>query len=165
MILWSELNRALHLLDQRKLIMSVIMSLSHTYSYIHHVISPLVHTWSWSYAYACNRCIEECDKGDVHQDVPRGAGTSLGVGGPVTRSRRRRGNHAWKLKPWAILFCERQAPEHYKPPTFKAINYICYMCIVALSGRSWLEPLAALYHSLSRYMNPWILCRQDRFYA
>jgi hypothetical protein len=28
-----------------------------------------------------------------------------------------------------------------------------------------LETLVALYHSLSKYMNPWILCRQDRLYA
>jgi hypothetical protein len=70
-----------------------------------------------------------------------------------------------EAKPEAFLCWLRQAPEHYKPPYFKAINYICYICIVALSGRSWLEPLAALYHSLSRYMNPRILCRQDRLYA
>jgi hypothetical protein len=58
----------------------------------------------------------------------------------------------------------RQAPEHYKPPTFKEINYLCYMyCYI-----KWQElfgTLAALYHSLSRYMNPWILCRQDHLYA
>jgi hypothetical protein len=30
-----------------------------------------------------------------------------------------------KLK--VFLYQLRQAPEHYKPPTFKAINYICYM--------------------------------------
>jgi hypothetical protein len=48
----------------------------------------------------------------------------------------------------------RQAPKHIKPPTFTAINYIYVITIVALSGRSWLETLAALYHSLSRYMNP-----------
>jgi hypothetical protein len=32
-----------------------------------------------------------------------------------------------ETEPETILFCLRQAPEHYKPPTFKAINYICYM--------------------------------------
>jgi hypothetical protein len=37
------------------------------------------------------------------------------------------------LEPSSLL---RQAPEHYKPPTFKAINYIYVICIVALSGRS-----------------------------
>jgi hypothetical protein len=47
-----------------------------------------------------------------------------------------------------------QAPEHYKPPTFKAINFIYVISIVALSGRSWLETLAALYPSLSKYINP-----------
>jgi hypothetical protein len=56
-------------------------------------------------------------------------------------------NHRLELDP-------RQAPEHIKPPTFKAINYIYVISIVALSGRIWLETLAALYHSLSRYMNP-----------
>jgi hypothetical protein len=37
---------------------------------------PLVHTWSWSYAYACKRCTEERDEGDVPYDVPGGVGTS-----------------------------------------------------------------------------------------
>jgi hypothetical protein len=53
----------------------------------------------------------------------------------------------------------KQAPKHYKPPTFKAINSIYVISIVALSGRSCLETLAALYHSLFRDMNPWILHR------
>jgi hypothetical protein len=53
----------------------------------------------------------------------------------------------------------RKAPEHSKPPIFKAINSIYVISIVALGDRSWLETLAALYHSLSRYMNPWILHR------
>jgi hypothetical protein len=52
-----------------------------------------------------------------------------------------------EAKPKAILICLRQAPEHYKPLTLKAINYIYVICIVALTGRSWLETLAVLYHS------------------
>jgi hypothetical protein len=32
-----------------------------------------------------------------------------------------------EAEPEAVLVCLRQAPEHYKTPTFKAINYICYM--------------------------------------
>jgi hypothetical protein len=32
-----------------------------------------------------------------------------------------------EAKPEATFICLRQAPEHYKPPTFKAINYICYI--------------------------------------
>jgi hypothetical protein len=36
-----------------------------------------------------------------------------------------------EAKPWSIFFRLRQAPEHYKPPTFKAIIYI-YMLYVLL---------------------------------
>jgi hypothetical protein len=32
-----------------------------------------------------------------------------------------------EAEPKLFLCRLRQAPEHYKPPTFKAINYICYM--------------------------------------
>jgi hypothetical protein len=35
--------------------------------------------------------------------------------------------------------------KHYKSHTFKAISSIYVISIVALSGRSWLETLAALY--------------------
>jgi hypothetical protein len=53
----------------------------------------------------------------------------------------------------------RQAPEHYKTPYFsKQILYMCYM-YCCITYKSWLETLAALYHSLSRDMNPWILHR------
>jgi hypothetical protein len=41
-----------------------------------------------------------------------------------------------EAEPKVFLCWLRQAPEHYKPPTFKEINYICYIHIVALSGRS-----------------------------
>jgi hypothetical protein len=41
-----------------------------------------------------------------------------------------------EAEPEAVLVRLRQAPEHYKPPTFKAINYIYVICIIALSGRS-----------------------------
>jgi hypothetical protein len=38
-----------------------------------------------------------------------------------------------EAEPWTIFFRLRQAPEHYKPPTFKAIIYIyvlyMYCCI------------------------------------
>jgi hypothetical protein len=42
----------------------------------------------------------------------------------------------WCLTNTDLVLDSRQAPEHYKPPTFKEINYICYIYIVALSGRS-----------------------------
>jgi hypothetical protein len=61
-------------------------------------------------------------------------------------------------KHWLVLD-PRQAPEYYKTPYFsKQIIYMCYMycCIMY---RSWLETLAALYHSLSRDIKSWILCR------
>jgi hypothetical protein len=32
-----------------------------------------------------------------------------------------------EAEPKVFLCWLRQASEHYKPPTFKAINYICYM--------------------------------------
>jgi hypothetical protein len=32
-----------------------------------------------------------------------------------------------EAEPEAVLIRLRQAPEHDKPPTFKAINYICYI--------------------------------------
>jgi hypothetical protein len=45
-----------------------------------------------------------------------------------------------EARPKAVLVYLRQAPEHYKPPTFKQL-IIYVICIVALSGRSCLEPL------------------------
>jgi hypothetical protein len=47
-----------------------------------------------------------------------------------------------KANPWSIFFRLRQAPEHYKPPTFKAIIYL-YMLYVLLHyviGIDW-KPL------------------------
>jgi hypothetical protein len=75
---------------------------------------------------------------------------------PEVQSNELRGNAGAvrEAEPEAILVWLRQALEHYKPPTFKAINYIYVICIVPLNGRSWIETLAALYRSLSRYMNP-----------
>jgi hypothetical protein len=49
-----------------------------------------------------------------------------------------------EAEPLSIFFRLRQAPEHYKPPTFKEIIYIQVICIVALRDMSWLETLAAL---------------------
>jgi hypothetical protein len=72
-----------------------------------------------------------------------------------------------EAEPWTIFFRLRQTPEHYKPPTFKVIIYIytCYICIVVLLYRSWLETLAALITLLVQQIEPWILCRQDRMYT
>jgi hypothetical protein len=58
---------------------------------------------------------------------------SDGTGGDVGATRESRAQ--------SLRLCRlRQVPEHYKPPTFKVINYVC-ICIVALGGRSCLEPL------------------------
>jgi hypothetical protein len=68
-----------------------------------------------------------------------------------------------EAEPWTIFFRLRQALEHYKPPTFKAIIYIyiyiCCICIVVLHYWSWLETLAALITLLVQQFEPWILCR------
>jgi hypothetical protein len=89
------------------------------------------------------------------------------VQGQEAQSDKTGGDEGTVVEHWTSshIHCLRQARKHYRPPTFKAINYLYVLCIVALSGRSWMETLAALYHSLSRYMNPWILYRQDRLYA
>jgi hypothetical protein len=51
------------------------------------------------------------------------------VRGQETQSDKIRGDVGaiHEAKPKAFLCQLRQAPEHYKSPTSKAINYICYM--------------------------------------
>lgn len=111
------------------------------------VISSVVHTWSWSYEYACNRCTEKRDDGKVPQDVPGGVGARSGVGGPVRRNPRRRRNRGWALN------LEPSSYGQGKPRSIISLllskQLIIYViCIVALSGRSWLEPLL-------HYIIPW----------
>jgi hypothetical protein len=95
------------------------------------IMSSLMHTWNSLGAYTCNRCAEN----RVTSEVPRGVEPEVEVrsraGGPVRRSRRRRGNRSWSRTLISLFFRLRQAPEHYKPPTFKAIIYL-YMLYVLL---------------------------------
>jgi hypothetical protein len=35
--------------------------------------------------------------------------------------------------PWSIFFRLKQAPEHYKPPTFKAIIYIYMLYVLCIT--------------------------------
>jgi hypothetical protein len=116
----------LSFIHAHKLIMSFIMSSSHTYSYIRHVILPLVHTWNslvHIHAIGVSRIVvqaklrkawtpklESIWEPEVQSDEP---GANAGA--------------VHEAEPEAILIWLRQAPEHYKPPTFKAINYICYI--------------------------------------
>jgi hypothetical protein len=111
--------------------------------HVHHVISFLMHTWYSSCAHACNRCTGGSDTCGVRMNQPGGGGASSK--GPASRTRGQRGGCAWVSQSRAIFIRERQVPEHSKPHTLrKQWVYMCYLCIVALSYRSWLETLAAL---------------------
>jgi hypothetical protein len=137
----------LSFIHAHKFIMSHLVHTWNSLVHIHAIGVPRIMIWVKSHK-AWTPEVESVREPEVQSDK---------TGGDVGAVR--------EAEPKVFLCQLRQALEHYKPPTFKAINYICYIYIVALSGKSRLEPLAALYHSLSRYMNPWILCRQDRLYA
>jgi hypothetical protein len=66
--------------------------------------------------------------------------------------------------PEAILRRLRQAPEHYKTPTFQRNYYIYVICIVALSiGVGWNPCCITIIPCPTIWT--WIQCRQDRIYA
>jgi hypothetical protein len=111
--------------------------------HVHHVISSLLHTWYWFYAYACNRCARWCDPTGIQGNGLGGSAAPVtGATGVGTRRCARR-CQGWLSISHALQLCERQAPEHYKPPNFWNQLSIYVIHIDALSYRCWLKTLAA----------------------
>jgi hypothetical protein len=126
---------------------------------INHFELPCRHSHTWSSCHPILLCIHDINSMHMHAiGVPEGVtlvefegtcpnerGASSSTGGLATISREHQGGSAWVSESWTFSLCKRQAPEHSKPPTLrKQWVYICYICIVALSYRSWLETLTAL---------------------
>jgi hypothetical protein len=116
-----------------------------TWSYLaHHVISSLMHTWYWFYAYACNRCVGGSNVGGIQRNLPGGRGANLG--GPASRTRGQRGGRSWVPVAQAFVVHERQAPEHSKPPTlWKQLSISMLYMYYRIKYRSCLEPLLHIY--------------------
>jgi hypothetical protein len=116
-------------------IMSFILSSFHTCSYVHHVISSLMHIWYSSCAYACNRWGQETQP-------PEAGGSEEDLLECLNR------------KP---SFFVNGKPRSIKSPNFwNAIKYYV-IYIVALSYRCWMKTLAVLISNPCPDI-PWILC-------
>jgi hypothetical protein len=75
-------------------------------------------------------------------------------GGAAFRRSARRGRR-WVPGPSSVQLCERQAPEHYKPPNFWNAIKVLMLYIVALSlGVGWKHLLYWLSNPCPRYYYP-----------
>ena len=103
-------------------------------SFIMSIMSFLMHPWYLSCASACNRCTGRSDPAGIQGTERAAAADTGGLGGAAFRRSARRG-HRWVPGSPSVQLCERQAPEHIKPPNFRnAITVLSlHICIVALS--------------------------------
>jgi hypothetical protein len=67
----------------------------------------------------------------------------------------------WVPGSQAVQLCERQAPEHYKPPNFWNIIKYYVISIVALSDRCWMKTLVALISNPCPDTTIWILSSSE----
>jgi hypothetical protein len=102
----------------------------------------------------CNRCTGGGDASGVRGSASGGGAGA--VGGARGADKRRKGHWGVTWVPWSpsIIFSERQDPVHANP-TFVYISFEYFYLFIALSCRSWVKTLAALYLCLSRYRT-WI---------
>ena len=126
-------------------------------SFIMSIMSFLMHPWYLSCASACNRCTGRCDIAGI-QGTERGAAAANtgGSRGAALGKSARRGRR-WVPRSPSVQLCERQAPEHIKPPNFQnAVKVLLlHIYIVALSlGVGCKHLLHWLPNSLSRYCYP-----------
>jgi hypothetical protein len=131
---WSDLNRALELLKCIPFRACCIPSYASMRFIVH----------------SCNRCTRGSDTPRVQgSDSGRGSGAAEGARGPSwRRSSRRRSTWVPVLSP--VLVPERQALVHANPIVLY-INLEYFYLFIALSCRSCMKTLVALYLSLSRY--------------
>ena len=135
---------------------------SNTYcdSFIMSIMSFLKHPWYLSRASACNRCTGRSDTAGI-QGTERwaAAANTGGSGGAALRRSAKRGRR-WVLGSPSVQLCERQAPEHIKPPNFRnavtlLLLYIYIYIYCCIKFRCWMRTIAALVtQSLSRYCYP-----------
>ena len=91
-----------------------------------------VHPW-YLPSHSCNRCAGGSDTAGV-----RGSELGGGAQGAGNRRSSHRGGVARVPWPPSILFPERQAPEHMKPPMFLQIHWVSFILDDALSiGIGW----------------------------
>jgi hypothetical protein len=131
---WSDLNRALELLKCIQFRACCIPS----YVSIRFIVHP------------CNRCSGGSDTPRVRgSDSGGGSGAAEGARGPSRRRSSRR-RSTWVPGSSSILVPERQAPMH-ADPTVLYINLEYFYLFTALSCKSCMKTLFALYLSLSKY--------------
>ena len=85
-------------------------------------------------ASACNRCTGRSDPAGIRGTERAAAADTGGSGGAAFRRSARRGRRLVPGSP-SVQLCERQAPEHIKPPNFRnAVTILLlHIYIVALS--------------------------------
>ena len=131
------------------------MFLLNTYcdSFIMSIMSFLMHPWYLSCALACNRCTGRCDTVGIRGTERGAATTNTGGSGGVALGRSAGRGHRWVLGSPSVQLCERQAPEHIKPPNFQnAVKVLLlHIYIVALSLGVGCKHFALVIQSLSRY--------------
>jgi hypothetical protein len=119
-----------------------------------------MHSLYSSSAYACNRCSRGRDVARVQRDESGSSQSAVArtrSSRRAARSRRTRRSGGWVPGSQAMQLCERQGPEHYKPPNFwNTIKYYV-ISIVALSGRYWMKTLVALISNPCPDTTTWIL--------
>ena len=127
---------------------------THWDSFIMSITSFLVHPWYSSFASACNRCTGRSNPAGIRGNERAAAADAGDSRGAAFRRSARRGRR-WVPGPPSLQLCERQAPEHIKPPNFRnavtvLLLYIYIYCCIKF--RCWMQTLAVLViQSLSRY--------------
>jgi len=87
-------------------------------SFIMSIMSFLMHPWYLSFASACNRCTGRSNPAGIRGTERAAAADTGDSGGAAFRRSARRGRR-WVPWPPSLQLCERQAPEHIKPPNFR----------------------------------------------
>ena len=86
--------------------------------FIMSIILFLMHPWYLSCASACNRCTGGSNTAIIRGTEQAAVADTEGSGGAAFRRSARRG-HRWVPGSPSVQLCERQAPEHIKPPNFQ----------------------------------------------
>ena len=86
--------------------------------FIMSIMSFLMHPWYLSYALACNRCTGRSDTAGI-RGTERAAVANTGGSGDAALRRCARRGRRWVFGSPSVQLCERQAPEHIKPPNFR----------------------------------------------
>ena len=130
---------------------------TYCYPFIMSIMSFLMHPWYLSCASACNRCTGRCDTVGIRGTERGATAANTGDSGGAAHGRGARRGHRWVPGSPSMQLCERQAPEHIKPPNFwNAVKVLLlHIYIVALSlGVGCKHLLHWLSKSLSRYWYP-----------